>query len=240
MVFSTIHESFDLTSGYVRGALNSLIADAALLVTGVMTDKGLEMLRGRPVVLLNSCGKGFVSSVTHNYALSVTEAMERLIQNGHTEIGYIGYDFNSYAENERRHSFHQEVRRQNLPFVPNWEIFTKDRQPDIKNIFENPQKPTALIISSIELVPPVMQFLADKGLKVPADMSLCVMDMFMESSDQFEDTRHLVSGYSNQWEHLVRTAIQELIALIGNDHHVRHIEPPQTYLDQGSIAAISS
>jgi len=235
LVFSTMRTDFQAVPPYIERSLDHLMADAALLVTRRMTDAGLEALRGRPLMLLDSYGKGIVSSVAHNYAFSTYEAVERLVDLGHKRIGYIGYEINSYAELERYHSFREEIRRRGLPNPPNYEVLTTDPKPNLRKLCDNAELPTALIVSTVDLASETLRFLSQKGLRVPADISLCVMDLFPEGGSRYDEVRRRVSGYQARWDHFVRASIQEVLAIIDGDCHIQHVKLPISYHDHGTV-----
>jgi len=235
LIFTPIKIAFHETSSGLAQALNYLTADAILLVSCLMTEAALETLRGRPLVLVDSWGEDIVTSVTHNSYRSVCEAVRMLVERGHRRIAMVHRnDETRVNHREAYRGYREESDRQGLPRRPEWELASADPAVDLSRLLEEPDRPTALIME-VELAPAALQVLSAKGLKVPQDVSLSVVNSCREFAARLPGLTRSISGHYFQWNVFARVAVEEALAIIRGDDQIRHIRVPIPYRDFGTV-----
>ncbi|MGM0881371.1 MAG: LacI family DNA-binding transcriptional regulator [Bacillota bacterium] len=146
---------------------------------------------GIPAIFIDSAADIFYSGLSADLILmenerSIYSITMRLIENGHTAIGFIG-DYNHCKSfNERWAGFNRALLESGLPldlsrcivdkdryfFEPGW----MDKQLDLMT-----QRPTAFICANDFIAVMVMQTIKNKGISVPDDIAVVGFDDAHES-----------------------------------------------------------
>lgn len=143
--------------------------------------KELKRLR-LPAVLVSTHSMEYeLPSVRINDEQAAYEAVKYLIDNGHRQIGYIGFDLtDSIAGQTRYQGFLRALRehsleacRENVIFVDGWSY---DPLTAAEAMLAKCPGLTAVFTSSDELAIGLLCYLNERGLKVPDDLSVIGFD----------------------------------------------------------------
>ncbi len=241
LLFSTIASDFqDFPRDLLHG-LNFLVADAALLVSCQMSDEGLEVLRGRPLVLMDSPGKGMVTSVYNDHYNVVRQATGRLIENGHKRILFIHQADVAAGDRERLRGYKDEMadrglRETNL-IVPDTTVSPQtSMHVDLGDTFKRDDRPTAILVTMTHMLVDVMKQLAEAGLSVPEDVSICEVHSSTPDADPLlPELGRLFSGYYLSWQQYVHTAMREVMKVADGSYEIHDVIVPFSYHEHGTI-----
>lgn len=155
-----------------------------MLAIGRFNPNQLNMLRDftKNIVFLDSSPmEATYSSVTPNYKLGVTQAIEYFLSLGHREIGFVGGEVVGYEQeiivDHRKQEFIQLLEKHG---IYNSQYFFEGAkisyEEGYKTILEAIQKgrklPTALFVANDSMANGVMRALSECGINVPNDISI--------------------------------------------------------------------
>lgn len=242
LLFSTIASDFKEFPMDLLHGLNCLVADAALLVSCKITDEGLEKLRGRPLVLMDSPGKGIVTSVHNDHYDIARQATRKLIESGHERILLLHYVSFSPADRERLRGYRDEMAEHGLSDT-NLEAIQINygQRPrakiDFGDMFRKDNRPTAVLITATHMLTGVMKQLADDGLSVPDDVSICVTGSSSPHPDTvMPELGRLFSGYYLSWRQYVHIAMKKVMEIADGSHEIHDVIVPFSYHEHGTVA----
>ncbi len=152
-------------------------------------------------------------------------ATMHLIDAGHRDIALIGGPHGLLSVRERRAGFERAMRESGLPLRPEWTLLGDySRQfghASLLKLLDQAERPTAILACSDYIAVGVLHAARQRGLAVPADMSLVGFDdmPFAELVDPpLTTVRQPVAEMG-------RLACERLLALLGNNQ-----APPLTRL----------
>jgi len=236
MLFSPLKSDFREIPDDLARTLGDRMADGAMLVSCRMTDKALEALCGQPIVLVDHHGNGMISSVSCDHYRAICEAVDMFAEQGHRNIAFIHSGTEDDNDTERYRAYAEQLQRRGLSRRTEWEMLFSDVRATLPGIMSQSCRPTALITGDASVLPAVLEVLAACGLHVPGDVSLLTVNATPHTDSDTNGLIRPVSGYCVHWDRVMRTAAEELFAVIRGDHVVRHIQLPVPFRDEGSIA----
>lgn len=119
-------------------------------------------------------------SVVPNFKMIVEQVINRFVELGHTEIGYVGgieYDRNNSVINDQRKEYFIDILKDRKYYEPRF-IFMDDGismkvgYKLIKNAIEDSKLPRALFIENDTMAIGVIKAINEYGLKIPDDVSI--------------------------------------------------------------------
>lgn len=140
-----------------------------------------------PVVLaMRKIADESFSTVTANDYQGAYNAVEHLIQHGHTEIGFIVGDYQHMSTfSDRWKGAQQAMKDHGLSICPEWvgycEQFGEKEGKAIQAILKQEKLPTAIYSDYQMNSIPVVRALQDAKLRIPEDISVCAFDGFEDS-----------------------------------------------------------
>ena len=157
-----------------------------LLVVPALPRGGHKHLRealeaGTPIVCLDRYPKGFpVDTVTVDNEAGVSAAVEHLVAQGHTEIGFIGGRPDLLISLERLRGFQAALRRNGIAEVKQW-VREADFRPESgyrvgKELLGTDPRPTALFVANILMATGLLRAMEELGLDTPRDLALATFD----------------------------------------------------------------
>lgn len=235
LAFSAIKTEFETVPRNFLQALEHRMADGALIVSVRMTDAALKRLQDLPVVLLDHHGKGMISSVTNNNYRSMCDAVKMAAERGHRRVAFIWSGGHDHNDDERFQGYIDEMERQGIPRRPEFEMVYDDLPEALCRALSIQPCPTLLLTTWTTVLPQIFQILLEKGMRVPRDMSLLTVDSAPGLAPNLTGLVQPVSCHYFQWDSIVKTAMDEVFAVVRGDRPVRHIELPLPFRDEGTL-----
>ena len=157
-----------------------------LLVVPALPRGGHDHLRqaiegGTPIVCLDRVPKELaVDSVTVENEAGVQGAVEHLLAQGHTGIGFIGGRRDLLVSKERLKGFQRALAAQGIQPVKEW-VREGDFRPEsgytvAKQMLALPERPTALFVANILMTTGVLRAMEDLGIESPRDLAVATFD----------------------------------------------------------------
>ncbi len=168
----------------ITAGLNNDSASGMLILATEMLREDLDLFSNyrNPIVLLDSCLRDSnINSVLINNEDASFRATSYLIENGHTEIGYIGssafiknFFYRRQGFLDALHEFKIAVKKEYLISVePTMEGAYRDMSAFLEN---NKKLPTAFFADNDTIAFGVMRALKEKGVNIPKDVSIIGFD----------------------------------------------------------------
>lgn len=192
---------------------------------------GLIFLRDIPLKLisqLHSLGIPFVVADDHSehgalhtvkadYALAASTAVNYLVQQGHSKIGFIGNTNLPAFYTQVLSGFQNALKQAGLPLELDW-FFDKidDRQTmnrDIPAMLALNKRPTAIFCMEDTLAIELIRCLQSHGVRVPEDISVISIDDILISSQTFP----ALTTVALDKDALGRNAVDMLMKLINGE-----------------------
>jgi DNA-binding LacI/PurR family transcriptional regulator len=134
-----------------------------------------------PIVLLDRQIEGLtVDSLLFENYFGAYQATQHLINLGHKRIGLVGLPRCLTPGQERTLGYDRALRDAGIPYCPDLVVeggFKAEKAYELaRTIIELPDPPTALIVSSNQLLNGVLHYAKDHHLSIPKDFSLVVFD----------------------------------------------------------------
>ena len=169
--------------------------------------------KGVPLLLLSAVQNEF-SDCSFGYSNEelIEDAVHYLVSMGHTQIGLLlGHDM-IVPNNYRKEFFFQKMWELRLPVNPAW-VVTSDLEARLPAFLASPERPGAVIIGNGVSQPTVSRGIDACGLRVPEDLSVLVLDDYLElyCREQFKIVREYtrfrinVADFSTQAADYLRT-----------------------------------
>jgi LacI family transcriptional regulator len=168
-------------------SLRTLVAHRVdgLLLSTVGIEAGefddLVTERGIPCVFFDSAlDDGGVGTVLLDNAAGIDLLVDHLVEHGHRRIGLISGSRTETSGRERRDAFGARMRSHGLELRPEsigGERWTRDEGEAVaRGMLVGPDRPTALVTSSVELALGVLLAARKLGLTIPDDVALATFD----------------------------------------------------------------
>ncbi|SFD51805.1 GntR family transcriptional regulator, arabinose operon transcriptional repressor [Paenibacillus catalpae] len=135
-----------------------------------------------PFVMLDRYPPGYpVNVVTCNNHDGAYEAVEYLIRNGHTQIGFAAYDFHLSPEVDRYNGYNNAIADASLP--SNRKLLYLEKELDYDALTRQIQEGeiTALFCANDKRALEVLEQLTSRGIRIPEQISLMGFDDFESS-----------------------------------------------------------
>ncbi len=136
--------------------------------------------QGLPVLFLDFYDEqGSADAVVGDNTYGCYRLTSHLIKNGHTRIGFVGDYRATSSIMDRYLGFYRAMLSHDLPVREEWVIQDRDEHGDLREFFSLPENmPTAFVCNCDLVAEKLMSQLAEKGLRVPEDVSVTGYDDF--------------------------------------------------------------
>lgn len=192
-----------------------------------------------PTISIQSDVEG-VDSIDTTEEESTFEMIEKLVQFGHTKIGFVGYSWNLSVFEKRLNAYKRIHEKYNLPFCKEYVGYARiDLQSGYQEgcrILSLPNRPTAIHCFNTRVAMGVYMAIRDKKLRIPEDISLSAYD----EAPITELFTPPLSVVSQPLEAMVSTAIDFLMKRIneGKSAPLQHVMFPNTIIQRYSIGPV--
>jgi LacI family transcriptional regulator len=178
--------------GIIFGDYVERLNPDGIFLMGVENDEYLRMAAnwGRPVVSLDYCSESApMDCVACDNRAATRRCVEHLVKLGHRRLAYLEswesinegekeedrYHIQRSSDTrERREGVREAAAAAGLPEVPVFAIPARRELLDRMG-GRSGQRPTALVVEGDLMVPDIIRGLGERGLRVPRDVSLCVV-----------------------------------------------------------------
>jgi len=187
-----------------------------------------------PILWLNTPRK--LNAVCPDESRAAEFLAQKLLQNGHEHILYIGVSNGVHFSVTARPGFLQEhftrLGGKSIKAIDNWgrpECFRKK----LKAFFEKPGKTTAMVLYGETSLLPVFAVASEAGLKMPGGFPYAIFDTPIDSSQLSIRLKH--TGAAPDFRHLGRQAVDLLMERINDYRNLPSIFVEPLYADTGSL-----
>ncbi len=156
--------------------------DGVIVVNAVDNDSGvLEIIKSTiPVVLIDNPMKG-ASSVSSDNRAGVQQAIDYLVQLGHSRIAHISGNHEAYATKVRKEAFINAMERHSLAipegYIEEGGYFSEDGGfLAMQKMLALPKRPTAVFAAGDAMAVGAIRAIREQGLSVPQDISVIGFD----------------------------------------------------------------
>lgn len=199
--------------------------------------------RSYPTVLVTqeaSVGEGIVNTVIHDNRKAMADAVNFLLSNGHERIAYLGGPKHDFSSGKQRLRGYKDALAEAGIEVPETYILEGDFSyqsgyEGMKKIYEeNMVLPTAVVTGSDVIAVGAIQFLKNRNIDVPGEISVMGFDD-SDFATYFQPELSTVRvSYTDEGE----MAARDLIDLIeGNAGEVKTRHVPHKIIRRGTVKA---
>ena len=165
-----------------------------LIVIGRIREPFMRRLMEKvrvPVVLMDfySAGCSCDAVLSSNY-FGMYKVTRRLIEAGHTKIGFVGTPEASANVRERQFGYRRAMMEAGLPVLPEWQLADREPSEETPELTLPERMPTAFACSSDYAAGILHRKLEEAGIQVPEDVSVIGYDDYLYG-DPFAE--HLTS-----------------------------------------------
>ena len=155
-----------------------------IIIAGKVGLSWIDYIRKKniPLLLIDFVAP-HVSSVTIDNRAGAELVMQHLLTGKHTKIGFIGGDIKHPSVQERYVQYQNMLLNAGITPDKGWESVTQENTTMVdgyeaaRNIFSrNGNRPTAIFAANDAMGIGCMRYLAEKGIKVPADVAVVGFD----------------------------------------------------------------
>lgn len=152
--------------------------DGLLIASGTTADGASAALSALPlpVVHANRRGEKYGVSVSVDDELGIGLSVDRLVDLGHTRIGYVAGPRDADTARRRRAGFRARMRERGLEVRPSMIVETTFTEAGgfeaMQRLLAMRRRPTAVVAASFASAVGVMSAVATAGLRVPDDVSV--------------------------------------------------------------------
>ena len=150
-----------------------------------------------------------LSSVNVDNRQAMHQTVKYLKEHGHKKIGYVHGYCNLNFELDRRFSFIRALAALHLPYTRAWEFVYQEDEEKLKELFRNPDHPTAIVTQQDDIAMWTMDVLKSIGLKIPEDVSV----IGFNNTSICEMTRPRLSSVTNSGQLMGRECVHMLRVL---------------------------
>jgi DNA-binding LacI/PurR family transcriptional regulator len=182
VILSNTDYNDERTLNYVRRFIERNVAGVALMTSELDTTLIDELARCHvPVVFLDIGSAGVcMSNLLVNYGAGIEEAIRHLVGLGHRNIAYVGGPGHLRSAAKRleafRHSMACQIPGARPPVIYEGDFRLEGGRRAAREIFAADELPTAIIVANDMMAFGVMQECHERGLHVPADISIVGFD----------------------------------------------------------------
>lgn len=195
-----------------------------VIIAGKVNEKLVEYIDRLelPMILVDyTFPKKRISSVLIDNRKGGHLAVEHLLNLGHREIGFIGGDITHPSIAERFHAYKETLVEHGI--TPNQQLIaTSENDTGVKNgakaiqkMFDHGGKPTAVFAANDAMAIGCMQYLKQRGMKIPDDVAVVGFDD-TESSLHVEPRLTTIKVFK---EDLGKIAVQRIIDAFKTKYH---------------------
>lgn len=159
--------------------------DALLVMCMALTEGESSALKAldSPALIVGGLVEG-MRCVSIDDEAAASEAVEYLVSLGHRKIGHLqgggSYGIEFSVPRLRDNGFRKTMERHGLGIRPDWVVFGDYRFKEGKaaagRLLELPERPTAIFADSDEMAFGVLLAAAERGIRVPAELSVIGID----------------------------------------------------------------
>lgn len=136
-----------------------------------------------PLVFLDFYDKHFdMDSIVSDNMYGAYLITSYLVQNGHTDIGFVGNIYQTSSILDRYLGYYKTLVENKLEIVPEWIIPDRDEDGKFCDFALPSKMPTAFVCNCDEIAFYFIQYLNEQGYKVPEDISVVGFDNFIYST----------------------------------------------------------
>lgn len=172
IVLFTTRSELDTTESYARLCRQRMVD--GVIFTGIrMDDPHIDEIKKLdiPVVVMDSDLGGNTNCVTMDHRLAIKKVVDHLKKLGHERIALVnGHKAAQITEDVERY-YKREVNK-DYHLVEYSEFDEQSAYIAVANIMKSQQKPTAIIAINNLVAMGIMDFLKEKEVKIPEDISL--------------------------------------------------------------------
>lgn len=227
----------------IERMLNGRLVRGAILLgydTGSSEVRSLAE-HGYPLVLVNQERDSYYDNlavVNMDDHVSAYCAIERLVQNGHKDILYIGCNRPRLPAVRRHEGVKSALAKFHDKIIRLTEIdcdFSEEKAyKEIHKMYSDPEseKSTGIFAANDVMAIGAMNALRDLGYNVPLDVSII-------GFDDISISKYLTPGLTTMqcdFDKVASESVNVLIGLIEGRKVVRHIEVPVAYIERGTLA----
>lgn len=135
-----------------------------------------------PILYNGIGGSSPFPTIDLNRKKAIKTAVEKLIQLGHTKIGWIGdYVHFDPLQQEKVAAFRNALRKERLPIREEWILPIRGLEAHdgyfaARTLLEGKELPTAIVSGSYDLTKGILQALMEYPIKIPEELSLISYD----------------------------------------------------------------
>lgn len=196
----------------------------------------------KPVVMIERPAEYFgVDKVLVNNTEGTFDATNYLIGRGHVKIAYIGKKRAFNVENERYSGYLMAMEKNQLEaYAKTHSFFVEEYIPEYgyriaQEIFEQREYPTALMVAADILAVGVLQYMYEKGIRIPEDVSVVGHDDTIS-----EYLAPAVTSVRLPIEDMAVEAVEMLIGKKNNIYHnARCISISPRIIERNSVKSLS-
>lgn len=168
----------------IKSLLNEQGTGVVVLATEMMDDSDLAPYKGAgcPLVILDHWSETMeFNAVLINNADAARMITEHLLDNGHTEVGYLRGSFRIKGFRSRFVGFQTALRKHKLPYKDEYTVTVGTSlngayQGMLEYLRKNPKLPTAYFADNDMIALGAMKALKEMGYRVPEDISIVGFD----------------------------------------------------------------
>jgi len=210
----------DPTQGDVAGAFGRLqeqAVDGIILIMSaeIGSPEELELTVGLPLVIVDSDATQPYTIVDTDQEQGARMAVEHLLELGHREIVHVAGPEISYSARRRAATYERTMRAAGLPVQPvlvgDWSAVSGLRLG--REMLASKQLPTSVFAANDQMALGIMHALHERGIKVPADISVVGFD---DAEDSVAYWPALTTVHQN-FDEVGQNATGLLLALIDGE-----------------------
>lgn len=171
------------------------------------------------------------------------EIIQYLIDNGHTKIGFIGYQYYLSILAARRQGYMEALQDNNIPireaYIQEGEHSKESGYQMVNHLLDLPEPPTAIHCFNELMVEGAVSAIRDRGLRIPQDISLTGFDNTIIS----QLTTPQITTIDNPVSLLAEISVQMILERINNQvmgSKARQIYVPHHFIKRNSVQKIAT
>jgi len=230
--------------------INSIVKDligrmvSGVILTSIPSAVNLEILKNYkiPLVIIERTGKiEGADLILLNAFKGSFDATTMLIEKGHKKIAFIGCEPRHDVERDRFEGYISAMEKAFGVTPPEYihqvkRYTTENGYAATRDIFENGKKPTALFCSSDILAVGAMEYLYEKNIRIPGDISIIGFD-----NTHSAIIPPKISTVANRFDEIGKNAVEMVIERIDNQRSsIKKLIIDPYIIDRGSVKNIDS
>jgi LacI family transcriptional regulator len=218
---------------------------AVIAVTSELTSAHLRGLSkaGLPLVVIDPLNlpRARVTSVGSTNFAGGLAATQHLLSLGHRRIAYLGGPETAACNQARMHGYRAAMEAEGAPVPAGYVLHGRFEYPDGVTggaaLLDHPERPTAIFAGSDEVALGVVEAARERGLRVPADLSIVGFDDTLLARMASPPLTTVRQPLREMGQVAVRTALRMVAGETIESHHV---ELATRLVVRGSTAPLAS